>query len=608
MNMRVIAFFGIAGFVVTSCGGGQSVNPDEDSGLAGQSAAVPAQNEDDSGNLIWAANFPPSGRFIEKPSSAAADPDSFLRVPRAAATDVVGTGTPESERLQIRKTAVMYEDGKSLFVPGVSASTEEFPVQTITIRMDEEGHESVQGDDGSPPVYTRGSKTTDLTSSDGVLEYSVQATSDGLVYKMSGNAAYVDFQRNFEIGPHFIGWYSHGPDGIRGTADDGLGVGDPGRPGEANAAGCLDDVNDATSDCTNWNHDDVQVTLGLPAAAPNGDYAWYWNVRVPFPDGVESTDENLAAQFDFTWNSDRNDLGSYELWLTNLGRIDRNLEYANNKPNPGDDELRYLSYAAYGLFVFTDNLGSYQKVARTQGLHFGYSAFADADDAKTTDISSPVTATFTGRTIAHRYLHLAGGNARAGDREELRADITLNATIGGSDGGGVTGVISNFEMLGYDGNWHRHAGIVDPDKTERLILAGTAYKDQYTATDEDDPNSDWHASNDDDHYLGYPASIGADGQFKGGVFLQTKTGGTWYEKVDLFDSYVATEMSQFGGTFYGPTGNDLKDLEAAGHWYLRGDARCNNVTGCGGNGNPRERSGGVYGSFGALNSEKEFND
>lgn len=101
----------------------------------------------------------------------------------------------------------------------------------------------------------------------------MQATANGLVYKIGSNATYFDFQRTFEIGPRFIGWYSLGPDDVRGTNDDGLGGGNPNTPGEANAAGCLDDVNDTTSDCTNWSHDDVQVTFGVPAAAPNGDYA-----------------------------------------------------------------------------------------------------------------------------------------------------------------------------------------------------------------------------------------------------------------------------------------------------------------------------------------------
>ena len=579
------------------------MNPSDDSELAGQDAVVPAQTGDESEILIWAAMVPPSGEFVERPASAPVGTVDFLRVPRAAGTDLVGTGTLPSERLQVKKTAVLYEDGKALFVPGAVASTEEFPVDGLTIRMDEEGHEAVQGDDGSPPVYTAGAKTTGLTASDGVLEYSVQVTSDGLVYKMGGNAAYFDFQRRFEIGPNFLGWYSGGPDGVRGTADDGL---DPGRevPGEAAAAGCRSDINDATSDCTNWNHDDVQVTFELPVAAPNGDDAWYWNVRVPFPDGVKSTDRNLAAHFDHTRNSHRDDLGAYELWLTNLGRIDRNLEGANNRPVPSDDERRYLSYAAFGLFAFTDNLQSFQKISRAQGLHFGYNAFADARNARTTDISTVVTATFTGRTIAHRYLHLAGGNARRGDREELRADITLNVEIGGSDGGGITGEISNFEMLGYDGNWHRHAGIVDPDQTERLIFAGTAYKDQYSPADDDAPNADdWDVDVSDSHYKNYPASIGADGKYKGGVFLQEKRAEKWFEKVAQYDSYVATTMSQFGGTFYGPTTNDLKDLETAGHWFLSGDARCNNVTGCPGF---LRRSGGVYGSFGAFNTEKDF--
>ena len=62
--------------------------------------------------------------------------------------------------------------------------------------------------------------------------------------------------------------------------------------------------------------------------------------------------------------------------------------------------------------------------------------------------------------------------------------------------------------------------------------------------------------------------------------------------------------SQFGGRFYGPTNNGLKDLETAGHWFLKGDAGCRSYgTGCS---RDLERTGGVYGSFGAFNAEKEF--
>ena len=635
MIERFLVCSSIAVFALAACSGGQPPRTDGESVAAlpeaGLSPILAADAEADAGTLIWAAMEPPTGPFIESPARVSASDASemVMRFERAAATDTLGTGTEDSDRLQIKKTAVMYEDGKTLFVPGASAATEEFRVNSITIRMGPSGDlEFVQGDDGTPPVYTAGGLTTGLYYSDGVLEYSLQPTAEGLVYKMRGNAVYFDFQRSFEVGENFLSWYSTGPDGIAGTTDDGLNtfanfVGPDGTPGTADdrsdagldnppdpwkrRAGCFSDLADATADCTNWNFDDVQVTFGLPAAAPNASPAWYWNVRVPLPDGASSLDRNLAAQFDYTYNSERDNLGAYEMWLTNLGRIDLNLENSGAAPYTQDDESRYLSYAAYGLFVFSDNLGSFQKVARAQALHFGFEAFADSDDARTTDISSAITATFTGRTMAHRYLHLAGGDQRRGDREELLADITLNASIGGSGGGGITGEISNFRMIGPDGLWHRHSGIVDPDATERLVLAGAAYKDNANASGVfNDAN--------DNTYKSSPATISADGSYKGGVFLQTKTGGSWTDKTDKFDTTVTTGTgtggtalpgtSQFGGRFYGPTNNGLKDLETAGHWFLRADAACKYFgSGCS---RDLEFTGGVYGSFGAFNTEKEF--
>lgn len=646
MGKRFWVSSSIAVFALAACsGGGQSPGTDEATGPVAPELVAP-KLADEHSSLIWAAREPPKGPLIERPASVPASEAARIiaRTPRAAADDTLGTGTEDSERLQVARTAVRYEDGKTLFVPGSSAATEEFPVNSITIRLgpDPSGDlEFIQGDDRTPPTFTAGGLTTNLNFSDGVLDYSLQPTANGLVYKMRGNAAYFDFQRRFDVGQYHISWYSTGPDGIAGTDDDGPRTvrtfrGADGRPGtfEQNAAnprtgdaadnnptgvddhpdpwkrraGCFSDLADATADCINWNFDDVQVTFGLPAAAPNASPAWYWNVRVPFRDGTSSLERNIANQFDYTYSYNR-DLGSYEMWLTNLGRIDLNLEDSDGPPNTGDDANRYLSYAAYGLFVYTDNLGAFQKVARAQALHFGYEAFADSEDARTTDISSPVTATFTGRTMAQRYLHLIGGDSRNGDREELIADITLNVQIGGSGGGGVTGEISNFRMIGPDGVWNRHFGIVDPDGTERLVLAGAAYKNNI-----DDPtNPGVFNDANDDTYKSSPAKINADGTYKGGVFLQTKTGGSWTDKTDVFDTTVTTTYdadgtpqpgtSQFGGRFYGPTNNDLKDLETAGHWFLRGDARCKYNTGC-----PRdvERTGGVYGSFGAFNAAKEF--
>ena len=639
MGKRFWVSSSIVAFVLAACsGGGQSPGTDEATGPVAPELVAP-KLADEHSSLIWAAREPPKGPFIERPASVPASEAARIieRTPRAAADDTLGTGTEDSERLQVARTAVRYEDGKTLFVPGASAATEEFPVNSITIRMglgtDPEPSgdlEFIQGDDGTPPDPTAGGLTEDLYFSDGVLDYSLQPTANGLVYKMRGNASYFDFQRRFDVGEYFISWYSTGPDGIEGTDDDGLHTvstyrgrdGNPfttsmnDNPDETGVdkhpdlwkrqAGCFSDLADATADCINWNFDDVQVTFGLPAAAPNASPAWYWNVRVPFRDGTSSLERNIANQFDYTYSSNR-DLGSYEMWLTNLGRIDLNLESRDRPPLTADDANRYLSYAAYGLFVYSDNLGSFQKVARAQALHFGYEAFADSENARTTDISSPVTATFTGRTMAQRYLHLAGGDqSRHGEREELIADITLNVQIGGSGGGGVTGEISNFRMIGPDGVWNRHFGIVDPDGTERLVLAGAAYKNNANA-------GGVFSDTNDDAYKSSPAKINADGTYKGGVFLQTKTGGSWRDKTDMFDTTVTTTYdaadgtpqpgtSQFGGRFYGPTNNDLKDLETAGHWFLRGDAGAS-TTGC-----PPvvERTGGVYGSFGAFNAAKEF--
>ena len=650
MIKRFLVFSSIAVFALAACSGGQPPRTDEEPETE---PVAPEPEPEVEPSLVWAAMEPPTGPFIAQPAAvpASAAFERITRIPRAAADDVHGTRTKASDRLQVLETAVKYEDGKSLFVPGVSASTEEFPVNSITIRMglsldlEPSGDlEYIQGDDGTPAVPTAGGLTTGLHFSDGVLEYSLQPTANGLVYKMRGNAAYFDFQRRFDIGENFLSWYSTGPDGIAGTDDDGTNtfanfVGPDGTPGTADdvtagvdnhpnprkrRAGCYSDLADATADCINWNFDDVQITFGLPAAAPNASPAWYWNVRVPFPDGASGLDRNLADQFDYTYNSNREDLGSYEMWLTTLGRIDLNLEESGAQPYTRDDANRYLSYAAYGLFVFTDNLGSFQTVDRAQALHFGYEAFADSDDARTTDISSAVTATFTGKTMAHRYLHLAGLDSRRSHREELIADITLSAQIGGSGGGGITGIISNFRAIGSDRTWHRHFAIVDPDKVGendevRLVLAGAAYKDNAEPIPGDTAAGHIFTDTDDNIYKNFPAKINADGTYKGGVFLQEKfvdpSGTRWRDKTDAFDTTVTTwygaadgtlqpGTSQFGGRFYGPTNNGLKDLETAGHWFLKGDTGCRSYgTGCS---RALERTGGVYGSFGAFNAEKEF--
>ena len=592
MKSRALALLGISGLALAACSGGQS-NPTAGTSEAGSdmSGADPAANAllevTESQSHGWALTRPPSGRVTVKPASTQA---AFERVPRAAATDSVGTGTAAGDRLQIQKDGVRYASGKTMFGPGGSGTIEELPLRSLAIRAEpQRGRVFEQGNDGSPAQVSAGAKTTGLTNTDGVLFHSAQVTEDGLVFKMGGNAIYYEFQRRFDIGEDVNDWYGRGPDGIRGTADDGTGSG--------KWDGCYKDVNGATADCTNWIHDDVKITFGRPSPAPHGHYAWYWNTRIPLPAGSSADDANLKSVFDKNYDDVR-DLGVYELWMTNLAQIDKNLENAEGPPLTSDDKAEFLSYAAYGLFSLNDNVGFWIQPSRLTGYHFGYDAFADEDDARTTDIENAVSATFRGTTMAQMVANLTnrGENASRPLRFDLRGDIELSASIGGSGGGSISGVISGFEMLGPDGTWHPHAAIIDQRvRKERLVLAGAAYKDNANA-------SGVFSDANDGTYKSFAAAIGPDGTYKGGVYLQyyDDDDDRWKDKTTKFDTYVTTDQSKFRGTFYGPAGDGLSELETAGNWYLSSKIGCapsGTISSCTAD---ILRTGLVYGSFGAA--------
>ena len=117
------------------------------------------------------------------------------------------------------------------------------------------------------------------------------------------------------------------------------------------------------------------------------------------------------------------------------------------------------------------------------------------------------------------------------------------------------------------------------------------------------------------NYAADAATINRDGSYEGGVYLQEYVSGSWRDKTDKFDTYVtdfdpATDIqrinpadparipnsARFGGMLYGPTSDDLSDLETAGYWFLPADAACNRAN-CS---DDLLRSGPVYGSFGAA--------
>ena len=118
------------------------------------------------------------------------------------------------------------------------------------------------------------------------------------------------------------------------------------------------------------------------------------------------------------------DLGTYQVWLSNHIGVKRNLEPAAGReiacPDgsrgtscPDDDEQLYLEYAAYGLFVYTADPETFpgrlrrsgnHQIGRVNSLNFGYSAFADEDNKRTTDIGKPVTdGKFHGQALAYAY-------------------------------------------------------------------------------------------------------------------------------------------------------------------------------------------------------------
>ena len=517
---------------------------------------------------VWANIQGPSAFAVApRPLNAA-----FERFPRA---EDDGTVIPASRRLSIPTKGVMHSAGKTVFSAEGTGTTDELPMRSVTIRSaggpGSRGDWKIQGNDGTPP--TDGSNTR---NTDGILNYSIQITSNGLIYKAGGNAIYYDFQRRFDVGDTADTWWGLGPDGTAGTDDDGAwskGVDTP----------------------VNWIHDDIEVAFGQPSNA-DGVNAFFWRTRIPFPDGTSGTDPNIVAKIsDHGYITSAPDMGAYSLWISNFGGVDRGNEYADGTPYPDDDKDRFLQYAAYGVFVYTDMLVSTRSAGRQQGFHFGYDTFADQDNLRTTDIESDdvVEATFRGVTFAVQNLNIYPQKIAA-NRNEIRGDITLNARIG-SGANTISGEITKLEVLNDDGLWVAHKALIDPgqarpdvNRPERLVLTGTGYPENA-------------AGIRPDNYAQYGAEIKADGSYEGGVYLQKRNAADtgWAAFVDRFYSWytgVPHRYSTFGGTIYGPRDGDFENIETAGWWYLQPRA-------IDPDGNRIDNWGGIVGSFGAVRTD-----
>ena len=241
--------------------------------------------------------------------------------------------------------------------------------------------------------------------------------------------------------------------------------------------------------------DEPKTTSVTDAKGPtswqgNGDFYWKGIVKAD-----ESQLSSSGANFvsgTFTQPKtpeDFRDLGTYEVWLSNHIEVDKNLEPpAGTKAPcsrggeamsscPGDDEHRYLSYAAYGLFTYKADaeVTTSTEMNRVQSMHFGYQAFADEDGKRTRDISTAISSgTFTGQTLATAI--------ETSKTTLLRGKVSLTVSIPKDSGtGSVSGTLNGFEEWVGDTNWKDYK-IGNTDFSVTLDSADIATNGSYSGT------------------------------------------------------------------------------------------------------------------------------
>ena len=222
---------------------------------------------------------------------------------------------------------------------------------------------------------------------------------------------------------------------------------------------------------------------GVTSWQGNGDF--YWKARVDADPSQLKGGDNYVASL-LTQPDGYKDLGTYEVWLSNHIGVNQGLEpvegsgavtcrdgslsSANGNACPDDDVQRYLNYAAYGMFLYTADEDGLNFATintpggRVQSINFGYAAFENKANKRTTNIGTAITTgKFNGRTIAVAYR----GNARRNDLESpkllsklVRGDVELTVSIPKSTGTGtVYGHIDGFqEWDAVNSRWKQNAG------------------------------------------------------------------------------------------------------------------------------------------------------
>ena len=472
-----------------------------------------------------------------------------------ASTCTVNTACPNRNALAIKTAATPYAAGKTVLSPDATGDGDWFALRTISMRGDvRHSYEGTTGDSASNrpkvPVVQRATtiEGTAVTGS-GITAYqrhyqnpmtsSIRFTPDGMVFRTGGQGTVMSlFKHDLDRSS------SRGRDGINQAGAWGTTA-----AGEAQSDDCSGAY---PAYCFDFNRSDAEASFGAPYADPDGEPNYYWASRFglagnqPQPDPADSDGRRLAAH---------GAMGDLRVWVSNYGGSDAGAM----ADSATDDADRYLSYAAYGLFVYTDYIDEYPRPGFLQGYHFGYDAFRDSANMRTDDVSTSIAATFEGRTMG-MILHPRSNSVASetaphvGHFTRLRGDVTLNACIGGSTCTGtgiptqanrISGAIDNLQAL-ENGVWQKYAFL------RHAAAAHATHANIAIRLVEDD--------------------IEADGSYSGAA-----------------DSWQAGQWNQgeYSGTLYGPRDK----LETAGWWRLETDSAYQN------------RHLVAFGSFGACQAE-----
>ena len=518
-------------------------------------------------------------------------PQGEAQIVRTPRTD---TGEDGWRKLDIRTEPEPWENGRKVGADGGLVATRELPLRSVTLYGTGQHPIPIMGDDGTTcdnDVNDSCSITDSvptgslrLSTAGGILQPTMKFGGEGVVR--------YDLQRRLYDGADQDAWKMSGPDrklgfsGLttsttmtQGHVDQLAGVSTLPDPAPTLTQAQVDELHGYATDnsnncagetrslCGDWIFDDVTVAFGAASQSPHGDPSWHWKAKVPLTpeqrqrnDEGELDDEGLPLPTRMRrghadYDGRPEEIGTWALWLSNHAGI---VQGADTEDDTSDDEHAYLDYAAYGLFMFFDNVTAVPSWTRPQAFAFGYDAFEDATDLKTTDIATSIAATFRGRTMA-RAMNDTGADTNAvelGSATPLQGDIELNACIGASTCTGtrvpttanrISGMISNLEILRDDGVWVSY-----------LPAAG-----------------------------GIPmaeGTIAANGSFGGALRHPLLANGN--PNTDHFDASsdgINTTNAEYAGNLYGPRDG----MEAAGWWHLRRDWE------------NRATHGPIIGSFGA---------